>query len=54
MGIEMSWTDANRTLGLRLAEGSKVLPPLHRRIELKLGETSRTAQFDGSPLEVKL
>jgi hypothetical protein len=50
----MSWNDVNHTLRLHLAEGSKLLPPLHRRIEVKLGETSRTVDFDGHPLEVKL
>ena len=31
MGIQMDWNDAERILTLRLAEGSRILPPLRGR-----------------------
>jgi len=52
MGIQMDWQDANRTLTLRLAPGSQMLPPLRRNLEVKLRQETRSAIFDGSPLEV--
>jgi len=54
MGLQMSWKDSQRMLTLRLAEGSKMLPPLRRNIEVKLNETRRQMEFDGKPLEVHL
>jgi len=54
MGIQMSWNDARRVLTLRLASGSRMLPPLRRKIEVKLDQTTRTAVFAGSPVEVSL
>ena len=54
MGIEMAWNDTHRTLSLHLAEGSKMLPPLPRRIELKLEQRTRLVEFDGSPRQVEL
>jgi alpha-glucosidase (family GH31 glycosyl hydrolase) len=53
MGIRMEWNDKRRTLTLHLAPGSRMLAPLRRNIEAKLGETIRLAVFDGSPVEVK-
>jgi alpha-glucosidase (family GH31 glycosyl hydrolase) len=53
-GIHMSWTDASRTLSLRLAEGSRLLPPLRRNLEIKLSQVSRTVIFDGNPLTISL
>jgi alpha-glucosidase/alpha-D-xyloside xylohydrolase len=52
MGIQMAWTDARRTLALRLADGSRMLPPLQRNLEIKLGIDMRYVAFDGSPLTV--
>jgi alpha-glucosidase (family GH31 glycosyl hydrolase) len=52
MGIQMDWHDANRTLTLRLATGSRMLPPLHRNLEVKLLQETRPVHFDGSPLKV--
>jgi alpha-glucosidase/alpha-D-xyloside xylohydrolase len=54
MGIQMSWNDARRTLSLRLANGSKMLPPLRRNLTVKLGDTTRPAVFEGRPVEVRL
>jgi alpha-glucosidase/alpha-D-xyloside xylohydrolase len=53
MGIEMKWTDARRTLSLHLASGSRMLPPLQRKIEVKLGQSTRTLEFDGRSTEVR-
>jgi alpha-glucosidase (family GH31 glycosyl hydrolase) len=52
MGIQMDWHDADRTLTLRLAPGSRMLPPLRRNLQVKLLEEARSAVFDGSPLKV--
>ena len=52
MGIQMDWQDADRTLTLRLAAGSRMLPPLRRNLEVKLLQQTRSAVFDGSPLKV--
>jgi alpha-glucosidase (family GH31 glycosyl hydrolase) len=52
MGIQMDWQDGNRTLTLRLAPGSQMLPPLRRNLEVKLRQQTRSAIFDGSTLEV--
>jgi alpha-glucosidase/alpha-D-xyloside xylohydrolase len=56
MKIEMAWRDADRTLTLRLAKGSRMLPPAKRTFEVRLaGERkTRTAVFDGRPLEIRL
>ncbi len=54
MGIQMKWSDARRTLSLRMADGSRMLPPAPRKIEVKLAETTRALTFEGSPVEAKL
>jgi hypothetical protein len=53
MGIQMAWNDAQRVLTLRLANGSRVLPPLRRNFEVTLGDTTRQTVFDGNPLQVR-
>jgi alpha-glucosidase (family GH31 glycosyl hydrolase) len=52
MGVQMDWHDVNRTLTLRLAAGSRMLPPLRRKLEVKLEPQARSVVFDGSPLRV--
>jgi alpha-glucosidase (family GH31 glycosyl hydrolase) len=52
MGVQMDWHDSNRTLTLRLAAGSRMLPPLHRNLEVKHPQETRPLLFDGSPLKV--
>lgn len=52
MGIEMTWDDTRRTLTLRLAPGSRLLPPAPRAIAVKLAETTRSVTFEGKPLLV--
>ena len=56
MGLEMTWRDAARTLTLRLARGSRMLPPTPRSIEVRLADapSSRRVEFQGKPLELKL
>lgn len=53
MGIQISWEDSRRVLKLRLAERSKMLSPLNRKIEVKLNEITRQVSFTGKPLEVQ-
>jgi alpha-glucosidase (family GH31 glycosyl hydrolase) len=54
MGIELGWNDRARRLSLRLADGSRVRPPLERRIDVqRVAETTTTPLiFTGMPLEV--
>jgi alpha-glucosidase (family GH31 glycosyl hydrolase) len=56
MRIEMNWRNAGRRLTLRLARGSKMLPPEQRKIEVRMAgsRTSQSILFDGRPLEVRL
>jgi alpha-glucosidase/alpha-D-xyloside xylohydrolase len=56
MGIEMGWHEAGRLLTLRLARGSRMLPPARRTIEVRIagGNTAKTIVFTGRPLEVRL
>ena len=53
MGTRMVWDDARRVLTMRLAEGSRMLPPLRRKLEIKLQENFQTLEFRGHPIEVK-
>ena len=53
MGIHVEWNDSRRSFTLRLAPDSRILPPLRRNIEVKLGEALRSVSFDGSRVEVK-
>ncbi|MGB7284678.1 MAG: TIM-barrel domain-containing protein [Candidatus Acidiferrum sp.] len=52
MGIEMDWHEAGRILTLHLAHGSRMLPPLHRKLEVRLEQQTRSVVFDGNPLQV--
>jgi alpha-glucosidase (family GH31 glycosyl hydrolase) len=52
MGIELKWSDASRTLTMRLAPGSRMLTPTRRQFEVKVEKTSRTIVFDGKPMDV--
>jgi alpha-glucosidase/alpha-D-xyloside xylohydrolase len=54
MGTQMVWNDARHTLKLSLARGSRMLPPLRRKLEVKLSDRVRSVEFDGNPLEVSL
>ena len=56
MGIQMAWNDRQRRLTLRLAEGSQILTPSKRRIEVRVApeKTTRAIVFEGSALNVQL
>jgi alpha-glucosidase/alpha-D-xyloside xylohydrolase len=55
MKIEMAWNDRGRRLTLRLADGSRMLPPLRRNIEVRLvpDKATRAVIFEGRPVEVQ-
>src|SRR5262249_29256601 len=55
MGVQLTWNDRRRLLGLRLAQASRMLTPQKREIEVRLAtaKTIRRAVFAGRPLEVK-
>jgi hypothetical protein len=55
MGVAMHWDDRGRRLLLRLADGSRMRPPLERRMEVRLApaEASRTVVFSGEPVEAR-
>jgi alpha-glucosidase (family GH31 glycosyl hydrolase) len=52
-GIEIKWDDAKRTFTMQLAEGARMLPPLHRNIEVTLAGKNKAAVFDGSSLHLR-
>jgi alpha-glucosidase/alpha-D-xyloside xylohydrolase len=54
MGIRMTWTQRTRKLGLRLANGSRMLPPLRRPIEVRLAseDIRHSIVFEGRPIEI--
>jgi alpha-glucosidase (family GH31 glycosyl hydrolase) len=52
-GIQMAWNDSRRMLSLRLAVGSRLLPPLRRNIDVKLNQTTQPIVFEGHPVEVR-
>jgi alpha-glucosidase/alpha-D-xyloside xylohydrolase len=56
MKMAMAWTDADRRFTVRLAEGSKMRPPMKRVIDLRVAGQKSTRQivFAGSPIDVKL
>jgi alpha-glucosidase (family GH31 glycosyl hydrolase) len=53
MGIQMNWNDRQRSLRLALDNRSRILPPLHRDLVVKLGDASRRVVFNGHPMEVR-
>jgi len=54
MGTQLHWNDARRVLTLRLAPGSRMMPPARRNIAVKLNQTERIVVFDGSAVEVAI
>jgi alpha-glucosidase/alpha-D-xyloside xylohydrolase len=52
MGLDLAWTDARKTLSVRLARGSKLLGK--RELEIKMGKATKQATFDGRVIQVKL
>ena len=55
MGIQMAWNDRGRSLTLRLAAGSRMFPPMRRKIEVRLvaENATRAIVFDGRPARVQ-
>src|SRR5262245_13205929 len=55
MGIRIAWNESRRNLTLQLAEGSRMLSPTPRSIEVRLvsEKSTRTTTFDGRPARVQ-
>jgi alpha-glucosidase/alpha-D-xyloside xylohydrolase len=56
MRIVAAWDDGDRRLSVRLAEGSRTLQPMPRRIDVRIAGSTATQElrFTGSPVEVRL
>jgi alpha-glucosidase/alpha-D-xyloside xylohydrolase len=56
MRILAAWDDGDRRLSLRLAEGSRTLQPMPRRIDVRIAGSTATQElrFNGNPVEVRL
>jgi alpha-glucosidase (family GH31 glycosyl hydrolase) len=56
MRVNIVWNDKQRRLTMRIANGSKMLAPMKRKIVARVaGETvTREATFEGRPLEMRL
>jgi alpha-glucosidase (family GH31 glycosyl hydrolase) len=56
MRVNIAWNDRQRQLSMRLASGSKMLPPARRNILVRMAGESVTREvvFEGRPVEVKL
>jgi alpha-glucosidase (family GH31 glycosyl hydrolase) len=52
MGIQMMWNEAQRSLTLDLAAGSRMLPPSRRDMEVELGQSKKSVAFTGRPIKV--
>lgn len=55
MRVKMIWEDSERRLSLSLAEGSKMLPPLQRKMVVQLAAENVTQAlvFEGRPVDLK-
>ncbi len=53
MGTQLAWDDKSRTLTLSLAQGSRMLPPKERQIEISIDQTVKLVLFSGSATTVK-
>lgn len=53
MGLPLKWNEARRALAIRLAPGSCMRSPRRRNLEVKVGDSSQSVEFDGKPLEVR-
>ncbi len=54
MGIELAWSELDRRLTLRLADGSRMRPPLERQIDVHhvREKTATSLIFSGNPVDV--
>ena len=53
MGTQMNWNDGRRVLTMRLAKGARMLPPVRRRVVVKIGDATRAVVFSGHMVEVR-
>ena len=55
MRIAMAWDDRARRLSMRLAQGSRMLPPMARpmRVRVAGSKEEKTVVFAGRPIEVR-
>lgn len=53
MGTRLSWNDASRTLTLSLAPESRMLPPLQRKISVKMLGIEKGVIFEGKQTELQ-
>jgi alpha-glucosidase (family GH31 glycosyl hydrolase) len=56
MKTEVAWRDRDRRLSLRLAPGSRMLPPMRRSIDIRMAgsQAIKTVLFEGKPVEMRL
>jgi hypothetical protein len=56
MGIDLGWDDRGRKLSIKLANGSKMRPPVDRAIEVQnvADRKTRSVIFRGKAIEVRL
>jgi alpha-glucosidase (family GH31 glycosyl hydrolase) len=56
MRIQISWRNSDRRLTLRLAPGSRMLPPAKRSFEVRVAgeKTARNVVFEGRPVDVRV
>jgi alpha-glucosidase/alpha-D-xyloside xylohydrolase len=56
MRVNIDWQNQSRTLALRLAQGSQMLPPVPRQFSVRLAgpSDSRLVTFTGQPLTIRL
>jgi alpha-glucosidase/alpha-D-xyloside xylohydrolase len=56
MRTAFEWKDKARELSIRLAPGSRMLPPAKRALEIRVAgqKGTRTAVFEGRPIQVRL
>jgi alpha-glucosidase/alpha-D-xyloside xylohydrolase len=52
MGLQLDWNDAQRRLAVRLVDGSRMLPPLTRNLNVKFKQISKAIAFSGRPTAV--
>ena len=56
MRVNIDWQNQSRTLAMRLAQGSQMLPPVPRQFSVRLAGSSdsRLVTFTGQPLTIRL
>jgi alpha-glucosidase/alpha-D-xyloside xylohydrolase len=54
MGLDVRWDDGNKRLSIQLAEGSRMRPPLERKLEIRImpDGATRPAEFTGKKLDL--